>query len=199
MNEKHQKMIDEFKSLLTSTKREGIDLLLLWLEKETDFFSAPASTRFHNNFISGLLDHSLKVYKIFKKEIEIHSKQLEKLSGRILKDDSVIITALLHDLCKLNTYVRDVKNVKREGTWVQEEYWKFQDSIGLGHGDKSVILIQRFIELSDDEIYLIYYHMGYQNDYKLDSGLDIAKKKCPEVTLLHVADLLSSDLYEITI
>ena len=56
-------MKDEFIYLLKNTKRENIDKLIEWLEKETDFFSAPASTKYHLNYEGGLLVHSLNVFR----------------------------------------------------------------------------------------------------------------------------------------
>ena len=96
-------MKEEFIELLRSTKREGIENLLNFLEK-SDFYTAPASTRFHGNYEGGLLEHSMKVYEIFKEKI--------KASGLSTPEDTVIIAPLLHDICKTNYYKVDYRNAK---------------------------------------------------------------------------------------
>ena len=90
--------------LLRSTERDGIDKLADYLSDSTDFFTAPASTRFHNNFSGGLAQHCLNVYENFKSLLEI--------KGIEMSEDSIIICALLHDLCKCNTYVVETRNRK---------------------------------------------------------------------------------------
>lgn len=98
-------MKEEFIELLRSTKREGIENLLNFLEK-SDFYTAPASTRFHGNYEGGLLEHSMKVYEIFKEKI--------KASGLSTPEDTVIIAPLLHDICKTNYYKVDYRNAKMQ-------------------------------------------------------------------------------------
>ena len=132
-------MKEKFIELLRSTKREGIENLIDFLEK-TDFYTAPTSTRFHNAFEGGLLSHSLNVYTALK-----------QLVGEQWSDDTIIIVALLHDLCKINTYKVDFRNKKDEtGTWVKEPYYTIDDLMPLGHGEKSVMLISEFIKLSKE-------------------------------------------------
>ena len=84
-------MKEEFINLLLSTKREGIEDVIAFLEK-TDFFIAPASTKFHGSYEGGLLEHSMKVYEILKEKVKHLPIELE------ISDDTVKIIALLHDI-----------------------------------------------------------------------------------------------------
>lgn len=121
-------MKEEFIELLRSTKREGIENLLNFLEK-SDFYTAPASTRFHGNYEGGLLEHSMKVYEIFKEKI--------KASGLSTPEDTVIIAPLLHDICKTNYYKVDYRNAKNaRGEWEKVPYYAVEDTIPYGHGEK---------------------------------------------------------------
>ena len=107
-------MKEQFIELLKSTNREGIENLLAFLEK-TDFYAAPASTKYHGAYKGGLLEHSMKVYEILKEKIKN-----EKLD---VKEDTIIISALLHDICKLNFYKVDYRNAKNEkGEWEKVPY-----------------------------------------------------------------------------
>lgn len=187
-----------FINLLKSTKRQGIEELITWLENETDFFTAPCSTIYHSNYEGGLLQHSLNVY--------------EKLSSLLFNEnividrDIIIITSLLHDLCKVNTYEKSIKNVidgyktdwkgNKVKNWVEKEVYTFNDLFPLGHGEKSIILIQRFIKLTDLEIIMIRWHMGgfeSKDNYKyLSTAFDNYK----EVVALHLADMMATYFME---
>lgn len=173
--------------LLKGTKRSGIEDLIKWLET-TDFFTAPASTKFHGNFEGGLAEHSLKVYKIYNK--------LNKDFNRKIPDESIVINSLLHDICKTNIYQIEEKNRKVNGKWETYQGYIVKDTNPLGHGSKSVILINKFIKLSDLEQYSIFWHMGQPNDYIESLMYSQALEIEPNVILLHVADYLSTVLYE---
>lgn len=119
---------------------------MAWLER-SDFYTAPASTRFHGNYTGGLLEHSLNVY--------------DKLSGFVarypeleISPETVAVTALFHDLTKVNYYTVSSRNVKDDvtGAWHKEPFYKTEDRLPLGHGEKSVIILQSFIKLTRDEI-----------------------------------------------
>ena len=138
-------MKEEFINLLKQIDREGMDKLIEFLER-TDFFEAPASTRFHGCFKGGLLEHSMKVYEILKTKTE--------------DSDSVKIIALLHDVCKANFYKVDYRNAKNEqGVWEKVPYYTVDDTIPYGHGEKSVMMISEFIKLTPEERYAIRWHM----------------------------------------
>ncbi|MCQ2382166.1 MAG: HD domain-containing protein, partial [Clostridia bacterium] len=124
---------EEFISIYQQNiKRDGADKLLAWLET-TDFFTCPASTKFHSNFETGLVEHSVKVYHRLKKMGATEQIQVS--------DETLAIVALLHDVCKANTYKVDYRNVKRDGEWVKEPYYTVDDQLPYGHGEKSVYII----------------------------------------------------------
>lgn len=177
-----------FIELLESTQRKGIDLLIKWLE-ESDFFKAPASTKYHLSCEGGLLEHSLNVYK----ELMKSAKDYEFLKD---KTDSIIITSLLHDICKANYYQKSEKNVKKENGWVKEACYIVNDEYPIGHGEKSVIIIQRFIELTEEEIMAIRWHMGAFEPKENYSMISKVFGKYPLAILLHLADLSSTYLRE---
>lgn len=174
-------------------KREGIDELLMWLEK-TDFFTAPASTKFHGNYDGGLCEHSLFVYKTLQ--------DITSLISEDISEESIAIAALFHDLCKVNFYKKGFRNVKDEdsGQWIRKEIYEIDDQLPLGHGEKSCLLIQRFMKLTVDEVLAIRYHMGgFDAAVKGgDYGMAKAQTMSPLVTLLQCADMISSNLLEET-
>ena len=176
-------MKEEFIRLLQSTNREGMDKLIEFLER-TDFFEAPASTRFHGCFKGGLLEHSLKVYEILKTKTEDSA--------------SVKIIALLHDVCKANFYKVDYRNAKNEqGVWEKVPYYTVDDTIPYGHGEKSVMMISEFIKLTPEERYAIRWHMGFTEPKELYGTIGIAYKKYPIALLTHEADLEATYFYDI--
>lgn len=181
---------EEFISIYRqNVKRDGADKLLAWLES-TDFFTCPASTKFHNNFEGGLVDHSVKVYHRLKKLVEA-----EKMS---VSEETLAVTALLHDVCKANTYKVDYRNVKRDGEWVKEPFFMVDDQLPYGHGEKSVYIISGFMKLSREEAMAINWHMG-PYDTRVVGGsfaLSDAFKKFPLCLMMFLADISSSYLDE---
>lgn len=182
---------DRFENLLLATGREGMSDLLKFIN-DSDFYSAPASSRFHGAHQGGLLEHSLQVNKDM---MVIYNAFRER--GR-LKDGqinlhSIIIASLLHDICKVNFYKQDVRNVKNNGVWEQVPYYTIDDKLPLGHGEKSVMILQQYIELTTDEIYAIRWHMGGFDDaaksYAGGLQLSAALDRCPLLVMLHMADL----------
>ncbi len=176
----------EFCDLLRSTNRPNIGKLISWLETETDFFSAPASTKTHGSYEGGLLIHSLSVYRIllnFTKNIENADK------------NSVIIAGLLHDLCKTNFYIKSVRNVKIPGErrWEEVEVYTIDDTLPLGHGEKSVYMAMKFIDLTDEEAMAIRWHMGGYDDaarsYVGGLAQAAAYRKYPLAAALAIADM----------
>lgn len=189
-----QKNTEEFISLLKSTERKGIDSLINWLKNSTDFFTCPASTKYHLARKGGLLQHSLNVYNQLIKEIAIDCSE-DEIPEEMFSE--IIIVSLLHDICKANFYTVKEKNVKnKDGAWVKEPYYSIDDKFPLGHGEKSVILIQKFIDLTDDEIMAIRWHMGgfeSKDNYQYLSG---AFSKCQLALSLHIADLKATYIDE---
>ena len=182
-------MREEFINLLKSTNREGMDKLIEFLNT-SDFFTAPASTRFHGNFEGGLLEHSMKVYEIFDDKV--------KKSGLEVPDATIKISALLHDICKTNFYKVDYRNAKNSrGEWEKVPYYAVNDTIPYGHGEKSVMMLTEYIKLTNEEKYSIRWHMGFTEPKELYGTLGEAYKKYPIALLLHEADLEATYFYNI--
>ena len=120
-----------------SIKRDGADKLLDYLSNRSDFFTAPASTRFHSSYDGGLAQHSINVYRCLVDYLSRERvKELYKLS---YSEETVAIVALLHDICKTDVYVKDFRNVKNDqGVWEKVPCYKFEDKLPYGHGEKSV-------------------------------------------------------------
>jgi hypothetical protein len=139
--------------------REGADKLLDFLLK-SDFFTAPASTRYHGAHEGGLLEHSLNVYDCL---VDILNRPRMKDLYKIeYPEESVAIAGLLHDICKVNFYKTSFRNVKDEtGKWVSAPYYTIEDNLPYGHGEKSVYIVSGFLRLTRDEAFAIRYHMGF--------------------------------------
>lgn len=184
-------MKEEFISLLRSTNREGIEEVIQFLEK-SDFYKAPASTRFHGSFEGGLLEHSMKVYEILKHKVKNSVLDLN------VSDDTLIIIALLHDICKVNFYKVDYRNAKNErGEWEKVPYYTIDDTIPYGHGEKSVMMITEYMKLTVEEKYCIRWHMGFTEPKEAYNTLGQAFKKFPLALILHEADLEATYFYNI--
>lgn len=201
MNLQMKQNRSEFVELLYSTGREGMDEVIGQLE-ELGFFQAPASSKFHLNHEGGLLEHSLNVCKVglmLREQMLALKPDLEES----LNKESVIIAALLHDICKADIYQKCIRKRKdRLGQWVDYETYELDYSdFPLGHGEKSVIVLLRMgLDLSDDEIMAIRWHMSawdlpFQSP-DLKANFDTAKRLCPLCSLIQAADGLASNLLE---
>lgn len=180
-------------------KRQGAKELLAWLEK-TDFFTAPASTKYHGSIEEGLVMHSLNVYEMFHEEVLNRAK---RYSGYEILDDTeeekVAICALLHDLCKVNFYQKAYRNQKdNDGNWHKVAYYTIDNQFCYGHGEKSVWLIQRFMKLTTEESVIIRWHMGGFDDSVKGGSYDLsgAWMKYPLGMLLHTAYLKATYLMD---
>ncbi len=173
-------------------EREGCEELIEWLEK-SDFFTAPASLRRHNVFEGGLCLHSINVYKRFLKLVQNeYGKDWEKR----ISPESVAIIALFHDVCKVDCYKIDTKNVKRDGVWVQEPCYKMDEALPYGHGEKSVYILSAFMKLTREEALAINWHMG-EYDLRVKGGsysISSVFNKYPNCFLAHCADLMTTYL-----
>jgi hypothetical protein len=183
-------MKEEIIEMLASCNRDGMAHLLHWLENETDYFTAPASTKYHDSFEGGLAKHSNNVLYCLLNVLKI-----EQFSIFDIDRQSIIICALLHDICKTNFYKVSEKNVKDEktGKWNKENYYTIEDSHFYGHGECSVMLIEKHIKLTDEERYAIRWHMGAWSDDKT-GALNKAFKTYPLALALHMADMMASNL-----
>ena len=150
-----EKFIQIYKEKIT---REGADKLLDYLTSDKcDFFTAPASTRYHGAYEGGLLEHSLNVYECLCQIVpRLHEKY-----GFEFSEESLAVAALLHDLCKVNFYKTEMRNVKKNGVWESVPYFTIEDNLPYGHGEKSVYIISGYMRLSRDEAFAIRYHMGF--------------------------------------
>lgn len=151
---------DEFNSLFNEKiTRQGADKLFSYLQT-TDFYTAPASTRFHGAHESGLLEHSLNVYHCLEDYLSRErAKSVYKMN---YSEETVALCALLHDVCKIGFYKIDYRNAKNEqGQWEKVPYYTIDDALPYGHGEKSVYIISGFMRLTREEAFAIRYHMGF--------------------------------------
>ncbi|MFA5625505.1 MAG: hypothetical protein WC966_10705 [Bradymonadales bacterium] len=141
----------EFISRISCAEREGVDFLLNYLDA-SGFFEAPASTKYHMSCEGGLCKHSLSVC----------DRLLNNLEAKLrYPTETLVICALLHDVCKANYYAVDYRNVKQpSGTWAKEPYYTVKDGFPYGHGEKSVYIVGKHVCLTDDEAMAIRWHMG---------------------------------------
>jgi hypothetical protein len=190
-----------FEELLKATNREGIEDLIAFIKK-SDFYTAPASTIYHSCHEGGLLEHSINVYNRLKKKFD---DELWVDSCGV-KDENIVICALLHDLCKCYFYVPDIRNrkvysetgAKRDGMgrydWESYQSYTVDDKFPYGHGEKSVMMIEKFIQFEPIERYAIRWHMGFtEPDHKT---LSAAIKKYPFILAINEADLEATYLLE---
>lgn len=195
-------MLKEYQELLESTGRPGVKRLLGWLQSDMgngtlNFLQAPASTRFHNSFPGGLLEHTLNVYHwmmaLFSyqlrqdyQEAQLNDEDAATANSMI---ESVKIVALLHDLCKVGFYKEEWVNKK-----VQQ--YRVTDTHKFGHGAASIEIAERFLGIdgmTDAEKYAIRYHMG---DFTNERETGDIYNRYPLATLLHMADLGATYLDE---
>ena len=181
---------DEFKKIVeTNIKRDGIEELMEWLEG-TDFYIAPASTRYHGAFEGGLLLHSLAVHRRMLQFSDYYCEQARK-SGwdNFWSGETIALVALFHDICKIGTYKTEMRWRKDENNkWEQYPTYKKEEDFNFGgHGSKSVYLIQNFVHLEPEEAVAINCHMG-QWDSTIYSNPSPAFEQFPLAWLLHVAD-----------
>ncbi len=175
-------------------KREGAEKLLDFLVSKCDFFTAPASTRFHSSYEGGLAQHSLNVYHCLKAYVE--RERFSEVYGLTFSEESVAIAALLHDVCKVDTYVRDFRNVKNDqGVWEKIPTYRTEDKLPYGHGEKSVYMISGFMRLTREEAMAIRWHMGFSGTE--DKNLvGRAFESFPLAFALSVADMESTYFLE---
>ena len=175
---------------LSQVTRPGADKLLEWL-KSTDFFTAPASTRFHGAYPGGLVKHSLNVYYALLGNFNLRG---------LYSPQTQAIVALLHDVCKAGVYHIERKRRRNQETGVWEDYlgYTFRDPLPLGHGEKSLYQIARFIRLEDHEALAIRWHMGaYDTAARTDlRDLSAAMDATTWVWRLHEADMCAAHIDE---
>ncbi len=171
-------------------QREGAKELLDWMQT-TDFFTAPASTKFHCACEGGLVQHSVNVY---------HTLMERYFDPETDSRESFAICGLLHDLCKAQFYKTSTRNVKNEatGAWEKQPFYAVEDQFPYGHGEKSVYLVERFVRLKPSEAMAIRWHMGGFDDAARGGSfaISLAYERYPLAVKLHLADLESTYLRE---
>lgn len=205
--------IAKFEELLSEVKREGINDLLRFIRK-SDFYTAPASTRFHLSEQGGLLKHSLHVYECLNAKV---SAPIWKDVLKDVKRETILIVSLLHDLCKTYYYTTDFKNqktydvdkvsmassrevkhdAKGDYIWETVPCFTVDNKYPLGHGSKSVVFILQYMKLSMEEIMAINYHMGAYCDSSQWTELGQAYEKYPLALALHQADMEATHILEV--
>lgn len=169
-------------------KRDGARQLLDYLlSSGCDFFTAPASTKYHLSVEGGLLRHSLNVYHCLKEYLA--RDRVRDVYGLEYSDESIAIVSLLHDLCKTNFYKIGFRNVKDEnGVWQKVPTYEINDTLPYGHGEKSVYIISGYMKLSREEAFAIRYHMGFSNE---DDARNVSKafEMFPLAAALSFADM----------
>lgn len=187
---------EQFLKIYTENiKREGADKLLDFLENKSDFFTAPASTRFHGAYEGGLLRHSLNVYECLVSYLARERvKEQYKLN---VSNETAAVVALLHDVCKVNFYTVSMRNQKNDATgqWEKVPYYTINDQLPYGHGEKSVYMVSAYIKLSREEAMAIRWHMGFSG-IEDKNTIGAALEKYPLAFALSVADMEASYFLE---
>lgn len=208
----HKENIKRFEELFSGVKRSGAERVLNYI-RQSDFYTAPASTKYHLSVKGGLLQHSLDVYDALQAEKKnpIWGKALEKVS-----EETLLIVSLLHDFCKTYYYAEGTKNQKTydsevvaaadrksvkkdnmgEFVWETVPCYTVENKYPLGHGSKSVIFIMKMMPLTMEEITAIYWHMGAYCDQGQWNELREAYKKYPLALALHHADMVATYIME---
>lgn len=176
-------------------RREGADKLLEYLmSPSSDFFTAPASTRYHGAYEGGLVEHSLNVYECLCDYLA--RERVQELYGIEASEETVAIVSLLHDLCKMNFYKKSFRNVKDEnGVWNKVPTYEIDDRLPYGHGEKSVYIVSGFMRLTREEAFAIRYHMGFSGN---EESRDVGKafEMFPLAFALSTADMEASYFLE---
>ena len=186
-----QQFIEVYTSKIT---RDGAENLLDYLTRN-DFFTAPASAKYHMSEEAGLCQHSINVYN---RLISLIKADCGEDYAKTFSDETIAVCGLLHDVCKVNYYQVEMRNVKEDGAWVQKPYYKVEEKFPYGHGEKSVFIISQYVKLTPEEAMAINWHMG-GFDERVKGGsfsLSDAYRKYRLATYLHIADMISTYIDE---
>ena len=194
--------ITRFEAELAKVQRPGMDKLLEYIQK-SDFYKAPASTKYHLAAPGGLLQHSLNVLDALRGLLSWRSDGVweYRAAGKVvdtIPDDSVIMMALLHDICKTHFYGTSTRNQKndRTGQWEKVPFYTIDDKMPLGHGPKSAMIIKQYTTLTSQEMYAIWHHMGMNGNYENDNAVGKSIEMYPAVLALQTADMMASRFME---
>lgn len=199
--------IARFEAEFRAIHRPGIDRLMDYIRK-SDFYTAPASTKYHLSCEGGLLQHSLNVLDALRTVLtpavtdsgmpdpDNYEYRVAVKKVATIPSESVTIIALLHDICKTYFYTTSWRNAKNEdtGKWEKVPYYTVEDKMPLGHGTKSAMIIKQYMELTTPEMYAIWHHMGFTDGDPQTVGQAISKY--PIIWALHTADMMASHFME---
>ena len=179
----------------TCIHREGAAELLDYLTNKSDFFTAPASARYHGAYVGGLCQHSVNVFRCL--EDYLARPRVRETYGLSYDMESVAVVALLHDLCKVGCYRAGTRNVKNDATgqWEKVPTFFYEDKLPYGHGEKSVYIISGFMRLSREEAMAIRWHMGFSGPED-DRTVGQALQQYPLAFALATADMEASYFLE---
>ena len=171
----------------THIHRDGAEGLLDYLENKSDFFTAPASAKYHGAYPGGLCDHSVNVYHCLADYLA--RPRVQELYGLEYSQETIAIVSLLHDVCKVGCYKAGSRNVKGpDGKWTAVPTFFFEDPLPYGHGEKSVYIVNGYLRLTREEAMAIRWHMGFSGTE--DTGLvGQALQKYPLAFALATADM----------
>jgi len=197
------KNITRFELELNKVQRPGMDKLLEYI-RGSDFYRAPASTKYHLACPGGLLQHSLNVLDALRGLLQWNNveKHWEYHTAckivDIIPDDGVIMMALLHDICKTHFYSTSTRNQKNErtGQWEKVPFYTVNDMMPLGHGAKSAMIVKQYTTLTSQEMYAIWHHMGMTGNYENDIAVGKSIEMYPAVLALQTADMMASKFME---
>lgn len=188
--------INELKDRFVSIYQENITrpgsekLLNYLLSENSDFFVAPASTRYHGAYEGGLCEHSLHVYDCLKDYLD--RNRVKDEYGLSYPDETIAITSLLHDICKVNLYRVSYRNAKNEdGVWEKVPYFEYHDTLPYGHGEKSVYIVSSYMRLTREEAMAIRWHMGFSGEENTNT-IGRALEMYPLALAVHIADMEST-------
>ena len=171
----------------THIHRDGAEGLLDYLENKSDFFTAPASAKYHGAYPGGLCDHSVNVYHCLADYLA--RPRVQELYGLEDSQETIAIVSLLHDVCKVGCYKAGSRNVKGpDGKWTAVPTFFFEDPLPYGHGEKSVYIVNGYLRLTREEAMAIRWHMGFSGteDNRL---VGQALQKYPLAFALATADM----------
>lgn len=171
---------EQYKQMFIEAVGKRSGSMVMWrVLDEIGFFNSPASANHHLNVPGGLLIHSLNVAKAAMELCEAERfAQCDK--------NAVLTAALLHDVCKAGRYI-----AKPEGGY------QYRDTRMLGHGEESVILIQRWMYLTEKETLAIRWHMGAYTGQQDWDTLSKVYDRCPEALCVHMADMIATHIMEV--
>ncbi len=189
LTENKDRFVEIYKEHIT---RPGSDKLLNFLLSEnSDFFTAPASTRYHGAYEGGLCEHSLNVYDCLKDYLE--RTRVTDEYGLSYPDESIAIVSLLHDICKVNLYRVSYRNRKNDetGQWEKVPFYEYHDTLPYGHGEKSVYIVSSYMRLTREEAMAIRWHMGFSGEENVNI-IGRALGMYPLALAVHIADMEST-------